>query len=97
MRHATRHFALTLVLMLLAAASTPVLQAQQETVAPAKVNINAGTVEQLSTLPGVGPATAQKILEFRSKNGPFKRIEDLMAVQGIGEKKFLKLKDRITL
>ncbi len=62
-----------------------------------KVNINAGTVEQLKTLPGVGPVTAQKIIDHRTKNGPFKKTEDLMSVKGIGQKKFSVLKDRITI
>ena len=62
-----------------------------------KVDLNQATVEELKDLPGIGTSTAKRILEFREKNGPFERIEDLMNVRGIGEKKFLKLKDRITV
>ena len=47
--------------------------------------------------PGVGPAMATRIVEFRKKNGPFKKAEDLMNVKGIGEKSFLKLKALITV
>lgn len=61
------------------------------------VNINSATVEQLETLPGIGPRAAQRILEFRAKNGGFKRVEDLMKIQGIGERSFLKLKPLVTV
>ncbi|MBI4478213.1 MAG: helix-hairpin-helix domain-containing protein [Acidobacteria bacterium] len=60
------------------------------------VNINTATVGQLEVLPGVGPKTAQRIVEYRQKNGSFKKIEELMNVKGIGEKAFLKLKPLIT-
>lgn len=63
----------------------------------AVVNINTGTSVELQTLPGVGAATATRIIEYRQKNGGFKKIEDLMNVRGIGEKTFLKLKPLITI
>ena len=56
------------------------------------VNINTATVEELDALPGVGPATAQAIVEDREANGPFAAPEDIMRVSGIGEKKFEKMK-----
>ncbi|MDO4437046.1 MAG: ComEA family DNA-binding protein [Coriobacteriaceae bacterium] len=59
------------------------------------VNINTAGVEQLDQLPGVGPATAQAIVEDREANGSFASTEDLMRVSGIGEKKFEKLKGSI--
>ena len=62
-----------------------------------RVDINKATVAELDTLPGVGPAIAARIIDFRTKNGPFKRPEDIMNVRGIGEKKFLKMKDRIVV
>jgi competence protein ComEA len=62
-----------------------------------KVNINTATLEQLQTLPRIGPAIAQRILDFRKENGNFKRIEDLLKVRGIGEKVFNQLKDLITV
>lgn len=52
-----------------------------------KVNINAATVEQLTALPGIGPAIAGGIVEYREKNGAFRQVEDLLRVKGIGEKK----------
>lgn len=62
-----------------------------------KVNINTASVTELDTLPGVGPSTAQKIVDDRTANGPFKRVEDLMRVSGIGEKKFESLKDYVSV
>lgn len=61
------------------------------------VNLNAASAQQLEQLPGVGPRMAARIVEYRQKNGPFKKIEDLMNVRGIGEKNFLKLKPLITV
>jgi competence protein ComEA len=60
--------------------------------AAAPVNLNTASAIELQTLPGVGPATSARILEYRQKAGGFKKIEDLMNIQGIGEKSFLKLK-----
>ena len=61
------------------------------------VNLNSAPATQLQTLPGVGASTAQRIVEYRQKNGSFKKIEELMNVKGIGEKSFLKLKPLITV
>lgn len=61
------------------------------------VNINAATAAQLQTLPGVGASTAQRILDYRQKNGGFKKIEEIMNVRGVGEKSFLKLKPLIVI
>lgn len=56
------------------------------------VNINSANAEQLALLPRVGPSVAQRIVDFRKENGPFKSPEDLMLVQGIGEKTYQLLK-----
>ncbi len=61
------------------------------------INLNTATAEQIATLPGIGPKTAGLIVEYRKKNGNFKKIEEIMNVRGIGEKSFLKLKNRITV
>jgi competence protein ComEA len=58
----------------------------------ASINLNTATVEQLEALPGIGRKTAELILQYRQKNGPFKKIEELMNVKGIGEKSFLRIK-----
>lgn len=57
-----------------------------------RVNINTADASQLALLPRVGPSVAQKIVDFRKENGPFKSAEDLMLVAGIGEKTFQLLK-----
>lgn len=61
------------------------------------INLNTATIDQLETLPGIGRKTAERILEYRTKSGSFKRIEELMNVKGIGEKSFLKLKPLIVV
>lgn len=61
------------------------------------VNINTADQSQLDTLPGIGPALAQRIIQYREVNGPFNTVEDLKNVSGIGDKSFEKLRDRITV
>ena len=71
--------------------------AKASTSAVATVNLNSASQAQLETLPGIGAAAAKRIIEYRQKSGPFKKIEELMNVKGIGEKSFLKLKPHITV
>ncbi len=61
------------------------------------VSINSASLEELSTLPGIGPSTAAKIIEYRENIGSFQTLEDLMKVKGIGNGKFNKLKEYICL
>lgn len=68
-----------------------------ENFVPEKININTANSEQLRTLNGVGPATAEKIIRYRESDGPFKKIEDIKNVDGIGDKTFEKLKDYIVV
>jgi len=99
--------ALLLSLALFAVALPAAAQATQAKPAssrPAKasvpsspINLNTANEAQLESLPGIGPKAAGRILEFRQKNGGFKKIEDLMNVKGIGEKNFLKLKPYISV
>lgn len=62
-----------------------------------KININTATIEELDNLPGVGEATANKILNYREENGMFKSIEEIKNVNGIGEKKYVDIKDKICI
>src|SRR4051794_23864819 len=81
----------------LADAQTTSARAAATSAGPVSVNLNAATATELEALPGVGPKTAARIIEYRQKNGPFKKIEELMNVPGVGEKNFLKLKGQITI
>jgi competence protein ComEA len=63
----------------------------------APINLNSATAEQLDTLDGVGPATAQKILEYRTQHGGFASVDDLAQVAGIGPKKLEALKTQVTV
>jgi competence protein ComEA len=66
-------------------------------VAGAKININTATLAELDTLPRIGPAIAQRIIDYRTVNGPFRRIEDIQNVRGIGPATFEQIKDLITV
>ena len=98
-----------LVLMAIAVLAAAPAAAQQKSSTPkaaagktaptagAPLNINTATAAQFEALPGLGKAVAERIVEYRDKNGNFKKVEDLMNVKGIGEKSFLKLKPLITV
>lgn len=62
-----------------------------------KININTATATELDTLPGIGPAFAQRIIDYRDANGPFQSIEEIILVSGIGNATYDKIKDLITL
>jgi competence protein ComEA len=59
------------------------------------INLNTATVQQLQTLPGIGPTLAQRIVAFRERNHGFKRIEELLAIPGISEKKWKAIRDKV--
>ena len=61
------------------------------------INLNSATAAQIASLPGIGQKTAELVVQYRQKNGPFKNIEEIMNVRGIGEKSFLRIKDRLTV
>ena len=63
----------------------------------AKVNINTASVEQLTTLPGVGPKLAARIVEHRQKSGSFRSTQELMNVKGVGERNFAKIEAWLTV
>jgi len=76
-------------------AQNPTTTSQTKPVAT--VNINTATSAELEALPGIGPKVAARIIEYRKTKGPFKKIEELMNVQGVGEKSFLKLRPQLTV
>ena len=68
-----------------------------ETSAPgARISLATATLEQLDTLPGIGPVTAQSILDHRAEHGPFTSVDDLLDVKGIGEKTLADIRDQVT-
>jgi competence protein ComEA len=64
---------------------------------PGPLDVNAATVAELETLPGIGPATAAAIVEHRAQNGPFASVDDLDAVPGIGTAKLAAVRDLVTV
>ncbi|MCE5216835.1 helix-hairpin-helix domain-containing protein [bacterium] len=69
----------------------------QATPAPGQVHLNSATAEELEALPGVGPVVAGRIVSYRQTVGPFRRVEDLLQVKGIGEKTFARMKPYLSL
>jgi competence ComEA-like helix-hairpin-helix protein len=89
-RFSTATVALLLVL------SLAIAQAQKQP--PAKpIDLNLANVKELQELPGVGPVTAQRIIDLRDKSGRFKRVEDLLAVRGISQKKLDAIRPYVTV
>ncbi|MGB9005605.1 MAG: helix-hairpin-helix domain-containing protein [Candidatus Aminicenantales bacterium] len=89
--------ALAALISLLLVPLAEAVAGQQSAAGKAKVNINSAGLNELQALPRIGPKIAQRILDFRKEHGPFKRVEELMKVKGIGEKMFGSLKDLITV
>lgn len=90
-----RMTAIVLMLLLLAGSLPAGTLAGDET--PGKINLNTATVEELTSLTGIGQGYAERIVEYRKKNGGFVAIEDLLLVPGIGPRVFEKNKDRLTV
>jgi comEA protein len=87
--------ALGLAAAILALALPPAYAGQAAS--KAKININTAPAAELESLPRIGPKVAQRIVDFRTKNGNFKKVEEIMKVQGIGEKVYDQIKDLITV
>ncbi len=79
------------------AQSKPAARSSAKPATTGIVNINTASAAEFEALPGIGAKTAQRIVEYRQKNGPFKKVEELMNVRGIGEKNFLKLKPQLSV
>ncbi len=90
----------SLALMLAAGAASAADVAAVKAPAPAAADIkaldlNAATFQELEALKGIGPALAQKILDYRQKNGPFRKVEDLLAIVGIGPLNFEHIRTQV--
>ena len=91
-------FALAACLSIQALAQTAAPGSKAQAAKPSTiVNLNTATVAELEALPGIGAKVATRIVEYRTKKGPFRKIEELMNVQGVGEKSFLKLRPQLTV
>lgn len=77
--------------------SAPTEASVSQVVSSGKLNINTASVKDLMLLPGIGEAYAQRIVDYRTKNGPYFRIEDLLNVSGIGQKRLEAIADLITV
>jgi competence protein ComEA len=64
---------------------------------PAAIDVNRASAADLQSVPGIGKSLAQRIVDFRDKNGPFGKVEDLLKVQGIGEKSLERLRPYLTV
>lgn len=73
-------------------ARTPTVKSPQ-----GKINVNTASLDELDILPGIGPSIAQRIIDYRTQNGDFKKIDDLKNVRGIGDALFSQIKDSITV
>ena len=88
-----RLFSLLLAVCLAAACSSRVVYEQPHTESsPNAVNINTATADELERLPHIGRKTADAIVQFRAENGPFRRLEHLMLIRGMSERRFVELR-----
>ena len=86
--------ALSLTVLFLGLGLTPVAHADAKA---SLIDLNKAGVDELRSLPRIGPAIAQRIVEYREKNGPFHKAEELINVRGIGEATFKLVKDKVTV
>ncbi|UCF68932.1 MAG: helix-hairpin-helix domain-containing protein [Acidobacteriota bacterium] len=73
------------------------IDAKIDTKTDAKIDVNTAGVDELTSLPGIGPALARRIVDFRKQHGPFRKVEELLAVKGIGPRLLAKIRDRLTV
>jgi competence protein ComEA len=83
---------------MLALSSAFIASAQHKKQPPAAtLDLNAATAQQLQALPGVGPTMAKSIVDFRKKSGPFRRVEDLLAIRGITKQRLEKIRPYVKI
>jgi len=93
----TKSFTVVLVVLMALAASVSAQGGLIPDWKDQKININTASQGELQELPRIGEVVAQRIIDFREKNGKFKKIEEIMKVRGVGEKIFANIKDLITV
>jgi competence protein ComEA len=95
--HRVVTLAVALILAVLTSAGAVAAAEKAATAAPAKLNINTASAEQLTELPGIGPRLAGRIVEYRQKQGPFKSTQELLNVKGVGERNFQKIQGQLSV
>ena len=90
-------FRFSLLFLLLSLIFAPAVVGGKKKPPPRPVNINTATSEELQQVPGIGPATAEKILQMRKSYGPFKSVDDLLAIRGLGQKRLDKMRKYLTV
>jgi competence ComEA-like helix-hairpin-helix protein len=90
-------FRFSLLFLLLSLICSPAALAGKKKPPPKPVNINTATSEELQQVPGIGPATAEKILQMRKSYGAFKSVDDLLAIRGLGPKRLEKMRKYLTV
>ena len=87
-----KRFLTLILIMSLVVVFASLVQAEDQS----RININTASIEELVQVKGIGPKYAERIVEYREKNGHFTKVEDVMMVKGIGAKTFESIKDLIT-
>lgn len=90
--HFPRIVAVVLCVCLAGAAAVDAGQAQPKPAPAKRIDLNKATTEELQQLPDIGPARAKAIIDFREKSGPFRLVEDLLAVPGISKRRLAKIR-----
>jgi competence protein ComEA len=99
MKHCLLKIMLLIVICTAGLVPTSLSAAENPTVkqAAATINLNQATAEELQSLPGVGPALSERIIKYRTEYGPFRSVDQLTEVQGVGQAKLARFKDRLKL
>ena len=97
MRRVRNQFVVATAVALLVLLGAGTAAAGAKAVPASPIDLNEASADQLTELPGVGKVTADRIVEWRDEHGPFRRVEDLMKVKGIGEKSFEKLRPYVSV